>query len=115
MSASTRAGIDHRDGAPYYPMFIDGTWTDAAEHYTVVDPATEAVVARAAKGRLAHADAAVAAAQRAHEAGVWRSMAPLERAAVLDDAAARLEARTEELTELGSRENGATVRLSGPS
>jgi aldehyde dehydrogenase (NAD+) len=114
VSASTRAGIDHRDGAPYYPMFIDGAWTDAAEHYTIVDPATEAVVARAAKGRLAHADAAVAAAERAHESGVWRSMAPLERAAVLDDAAARLEARAEELTELGSRENGATVRLSGP-
>jgi aldehyde dehydrogenase (NAD+) len=95
-------------------MFIDGERVDADEFYEVVNPADEQIVATAARGRISHADAAVAAARAAHESGVWRNVAPLERAAVLDRAASALEARAEELTALGSQENGATLRLSGP-
>jgi acyl-CoA reductase-like NAD-dependent aldehyde dehydrogenase len=101
-------------GITHYCMFIDGEHVDSDEFYEVVNPANEEVVATAAKGRLRHADAAVAAAKRAHESGVWRGIAPLERAEILERAAAGLEARSEELTTLGTRENGATVRLSAP-
>ena len=48
-------------GVPHYEMFIDGKWVDADERYAIIDPATEELVATAAKGGIEHADAAVAA------------------------------------------------------
>lgn len=98
----------------HYQMFIDGAWVDAAETFTLVNPANEQAFATAAKGTVEHADLAVAAAKRCHDSGAWRTLSPEARATILEDAASRMEARTEELTELGTRENGITVRLSGP-
>lgn len=111
MSAATFAGP--ASGVTHELMFIGGEWVDSDERYEVTNPATEEVVATVARGRRQHADAAVAAAKRAHEEGTWRRTAPEERAALLSRVADRLEARTEELTALGSRENGATIRMSG--
>ncbi|MCG3753966.1 aldehyde dehydrogenase [Amycolatopsis sp. Poz14] len=93
-------------------MFIGGAWVDSEEKYEVVNPATEEVIATAAKADTSHVDAAVAAANEAYSAGAWRNTAPVDRAAVIDRAAALLESRAAELAELGSRECGFPLRLS---
>ncbi|WP_084525315.1 aldehyde dehydrogenase family protein [Nocardia vaccinii] len=93
-------------------MFIGGEWIDTDEHYTVIDPATEEIVATAAKGTTEHVDAAVAAALGAHRSGEWRNTPAVRRAEVLDRVVATLAERMDELTELGARENGAPFRLS---
>ncbi|MEU1994188.1 aldehyde dehydrogenase family protein [Nocardia gamkensis] len=98
---------------PHYTMLIDGKWHDTPEHYEIRSPATEELVATVAKGGIEHVDLAVAAAKAAHEAGDWRRTPPAERAAVVADVAARLASRADELAVLQTRENGATIRVTG--
>src|SRR5215211_2970981 len=95
---------------PHYEMYIDGRWAEAAETFEVRSPAHGALIAIVAQGDLASADAAVAAAQAAHESGVWRNRTPHERADLIDAIADNMAARLDELTALQVNENGATVR-----
>ncbi|MDA3644245.1 aldehyde dehydrogenase family protein [Saccharopolyspora indica] len=112
MTAQTDSPAVDRNGVPHYRMFIGGTWVDSGEQYDLINPATEELVATAAKGGTDHADAAVAAAKRTFDDGVWRNTPPVERAAVLDRVVAGLTSRIEELTEIGTREGGFPLRLS---
>lgn len=98
---------------PYYPLYIDGEWVDTSEKYEIRSPATEELVATVAKGDIHNVDRAVAAAKAAHEKGTWRRTPPEQRAALLLDVAARLGERVDELAALQTRENGATIRITG--
>lgn len=98
---------------PHYSMYIDGKWVDTEESYEIRSPATEELVATVAKGDTGDVDAAVAAAKAAFTEGVWRSTAAAERAALIDAVAGRLAARSDELAALQTRENGATIRITG--
>ncbi|RJS46728.1 aldehyde dehydrogenase family protein [Nocardioides cavernaquae] len=98
---------------PHYPLHINGEWVDTDENYEVRSPATGELVATVAKGGAAEIDAAVAAAKAAHKSGVWRNTPPAERAAIINTVAASLAGRLEELAALQSRENGATIRVTG--
>lgn len=111
-TAQPSTHVDSPITAPHYQMFINGEWVDTDEKYILTEPATEEVFATAAKGGVEHADAAVQAAKRTFESGVWRDIAPGKRADILDRAADALEARSEELTILGTREGGAPLNLS---
>ncbi len=91
-------------------MFIDGAHVDSDEHYDIRHPATEELVCTVAKGSVAHADQAVAAARRAFEAGSWTRMMPEDRSAVMKRVADRLGTELEEITELEIQCNGATIR-----
>jgi len=97
---------------PHYRMFIDGRWVDTAARYELVNPATEELVATAAKGDVEHAEAAVAAAHRTYTDGVWRTTALERRAVIFEAVADALEARADELTTIGAREGGAPYALS---
>jgi acyl-CoA reductase-like NAD-dependent aldehyde dehydrogenase len=97
----------------HYSMHIDGKWIDADEVYEIRSPATEELVATVAKGTVDHVDAAVAAAKGAFEEGTWRRTPPAERAALINNVAERLAARADELAALQTRENGATIRITG--
>lgn len=97
----------------HYSMYIDGKWIDTDEVYEVRSPATEELVATVAKGTTDHVDAAVAAAAGAFEEGTWRRTPPAERAALINRVAEQLAARSDELAALQSRENGATIRITG--
>lgn len=97
----------------HYSMYIDGKWIDADEVYEIRSPATEELVATVAKGTTDHVDAAVAAAAGAFEEGTWRRTPPAERAALINRVAEQLAARGDELAALQSRENGATIRITG--
>ncbi|WP_273735348.1 aldehyde dehydrogenase family protein [Mycolicibacterium septicum] len=99
--------------APHYSLYIDGQWVDTGENYEIRSPATEELVATVAKGGTSHVDSAVAAAQAAFDAGTWRRTPPAERAALINTVGERLAARGDELAILQSRENGATIRITG--
>jgi aldehyde dehydrogenase (NAD+) len=97
----------------HYSLYIDGKWIDTDDNYEIRSPATEELVATVAYGQVAHVDAAVAAAQGAFDEGTWRRTPPQERAALINSVAERLLARADELAALQSRENGATIRITG--
>ncbi|KQY57232.1 MULTISPECIES: aldehyde dehydrogenase family protein [unclassified Nocardioides] len=98
---------------PHYNLHINGEWVDTADKYEIRSPATGELVATVAKGGVAEVDAAVAAAKAAHAEGTWRNTPPAERAALINDTALRMGARLEELAALQTRENGATIRITG--
>lgn len=98
---------------PHYSLYIDGKWVDTGENYEIRSPATEELVATVAKGGVAQVDQAVAAAKAAHEEGTWRRTPPAQRAALLNEVAGRLGGRIDELAALQTRENGATIRITG--
>ncbi|HVK29912.1 MAG TPA: aldehyde dehydrogenase family protein, partial [Nocardioides sp.] len=98
---------------PHYSNYINGEWVDNGQPLEVRSPATGELVATVAKGGVAEIDAAVAAAKAAHAEGTWRRTAPADRAAVINAVAADLAGRLEELAALQSRENGATIRVTG--
>jgi len=64
-----------------YKLFIDGQFTDAQSGRTfeVIDPGTEKPIAQVAEAGEADALAAIEAARRAFESGVWSGLAPRER------------------------------------
>ena len=106
-TASTTTDTGH------YTLYIGGKWVDTDEHYEIRSPATEELVATVAKGGVADVDAAVAAAEAAFREGTWRRTPPAQRAAVINTVAEHLMRRIDELAALQSRENGATIRITG--
>ena len=98
-------------GTNHYSLYVDGKWIDTDEVYEIRNPANEELVATVAKGNTRVVDAAISAAKAAFDEGTWRRTPPAQRAALLNNVAARLAERTEELAALQSRENGATVRI----
>lgn len=97
----------------HYSLYIDGKWIDTDENYQIRSPATEELVATVSKGEVGHVDAAVSAAQGTFDEGTWRNTPPKERAELIKTVAERFAARTDELAALQSRENGATIRITG--
>ena len=97
-------------GVAHHKMLIDGQWVDSEQHYEIRNPATEEIVATVAKGTVVDADHAVESARRAFRAGVWSGKTPDERSRIMAEIAERLATDLEELIELETSANGATVR-----
>ncbi len=90
-------------------LYIDGQWCDAQEGtFDVLNPATEAVVARAPNAGVGELERAVAAARRALDEGPWRRTTPVDRARILERLIAALERRRERLREILIATAGAT-------
>ncbi|MDY6949478.1 MAG: aldehyde dehydrogenase family protein [Pseudomonadota bacterium] len=89
-------------------LFINGHWVAAKgeEEFDVIDPATEAVIAKAARGRSVDIDAAVSAARSAFERRVWRGKTGAERSAILWRYAELVEQNADELIHLEIIDNG---------
>lgn len=89
-------------------LLIDGEWRPSASGATfeVEDPATGAVIARAAQGGAADIDAAVSAARRSFDSRVWRGKTGAERSRILWDYASLIEDHLDELIELEILDNG---------
>lgn len=92
--------------------FLDGVFTDPArdEWLQVQEPACGRPWARIPRGSEEDVRRAAAGARRAFEEG-WGRTAPGERADLLDQAAAALEARSEEFARCESRDTGKPLRL----
>ena len=93
-----------------YQMYIGGQWMAAASGKTmdVLDPSTEAVIAKVPAAGAADVDKAVQAA-RAGFVGGWKDATAQERGRVLLRLAERLRARKAELAELETRNNGKPI------
>jgi aldehyde dehydrogenase (NAD+) len=90
--------IPVRKAMPRGQLLIGGRWRDASDGATMptIDPTTEAAITEVARGTPADADAAVAAASQAVEAGPWGKMHHEERAKILFRMADLLDARAED-------------------
>jgi aldehyde dehydrogenase (NAD+) len=83
-------------------LYIDGKWRDSASGHAfeLLNPASEEVFASAADGTRDDMRAAIAAARRSFDQGIWRSTPIEERAGVLRDLAKGLRRRSAALTEI---------------
>ncbi len=89
-------------------LFIDGEWRTAQSRATreIHCPADGRFVVRVAEAGVADAEAAVAAARAAFDAGEWRTWTSPERAALLHRLADRLEREADEVARLESLDTG---------
>ncbi len=89
-------------------LFIDGAWRPAVggTTFAVIDPATEAPFAEAARGTAEDVDLAVKAARRAFDDGPWPRMGGRERAAIVRAIGRLIAERKEDLAALEVRDNG---------
>lgn len=99
---------------PTKRLYIDGAWVDSqgAETLDVVNPATEAVIARVQVATRSDVNSAIRAARLAFDEGPWPVMTPAERAAVLCRMADGLDRRTDELVEMNVAEAGSVRAFS---
>ncbi|MBX9296955.1 aldehyde dehydrogenase [Chromobacterium piscinae] len=91
--------------------FINGEYRAAAEdkRFDCVNPANGAKLAEIAHCGEADVEAAVKAARRAFESGVWSELAPLKRAAVLKRFAALIREHADELSLLETLDAGKPI------
>jgi acyl-CoA reductase-like NAD-dependent aldehyde dehydrogenase len=91
--------------------WIDGQWCAPGAHrLLVINPATEGHEAWLSEADTAETDAAVQAAWRAHQRGVWSGLPSAERAAVLRRVAALTRTHLDELAALECRNSGLPIR-----
>lgn len=100
---------DRGTDASIYPeprLLIDGHWLHGSGRNTesVLDPATEEVVAELPHATAADLDLALAAAAAAFE--TWKSLAPDRRGRILRDAASLLRERREPIARVATIESG---------
>jgi aldehyde dehydrogenase (NAD+) len=90
-------------------LYIDGEWVRASsdDELEVINPATEAAIARVPQGSVADVDRAVGSARRAFEEGPWPRMSPRERSEALLRFTHAVADRRAELVELIIAEAGA--------
>jgi acyl-CoA reductase-like NAD-dependent aldehyde dehydrogenase len=94
-------------------LLIDGRWVESlsGETFSFADPATEAVIGRAASAQAADVDAAVAAARAAFEHRSWGGISPHSRTKMMLNIARVFDAHVEELAELESLNNGTPLTV----
>ena len=92
-------------------MFIDGQEVQSASGETmdVINPSTGRAFARITRGNAEDVNAAVAAAKRAFESGVWSEMRIHDRAKIMNRLADGIERRMDELYRLETDNNGRPV------
>jgi phenylacetaldehyde dehydrogenase len=93
-----------------YRLFINGEFVEPANgSYSVVNPATEQVVAEAPQASVGQVRDAVAAARAAFPA--WARRSPSERGELLNRLADAFERRIPDLVPVVQAETGATMRV----
>ncbi|MBE4694110.1 5-carboxymethyl-2-hydroxymuconate semialdehyde dehydrogenase [Brevibacterium casei] len=91
--------------------YIGGEFVDSldGDEFDVINPVTNEPYIKAASGKKADIDRAVAAAKKAFEEGPWPTMLPRERARVLNRIADIVESREHELAEMESYDSGLPI------
>jgi succinate-semialdehyde dehydrogenase/glutarate-semialdehyde dehydrogenase len=85
-------------------LYINGEWRKTANDLPVLNPATEAEIGRLPHAEKSDLDDALEAAERGFR--IWRRVAPVERANVLNKAAALMRERQEEIATAITAEHG---------
>ncbi|WP_434666093.1 aldehyde dehydrogenase [Paraburkholderia sp. A3BS-1L] len=99
-----------------HQFFIGGKWVEpsTSETFSVIDCATEEVVATVAKAASADMQRAIEAAREAFDNGPWPRMTPVERAGYLERFAERLEALNDDFARVWSIETGIVYKVAQP-
>lgn len=93
-------------------VYVDGVWSrGSGSDFTSIEPGTGQPLTTWSLASVEQADAAVSAARRTFDAGVWRRRAPAERAQVLRRIAELLERDNEALAQLVVAEVGSPISL----
>ena len=96
-----------------YKLFIDGKFVDAQNGSTFesIDPGTGLPIATVAKAGVADAEAAIAAARRAFDSGVWSGLTPAARMAKIQDFADQIAQQGLRLAAIESMDSGQVINL----
>jgi betaine-aldehyde dehydrogenase len=94
-----------------HTLYLDGEFTaaHAAEMIDVIDPSTQAVIARVPNADGEDVNRAVQAARRAFDEGPWKQATAQDRGRVLFNLAQAVRGRAAELAELETRNNGKPI------
>jgi betaine-aldehyde dehydrogenase len=94
------------------PMYVDGQWRLAAGGGTrdLLNPANGRTIATIAEAGAVDADAAIAAARKAFDAGPWGSTSAADRAALLFRVADAIDAHRDEFMRIDTLNNGKPLR-----
>jgi acyl-CoA reductase-like NAD-dependent aldehyde dehydrogenase len=90
---------------------IDGAWSDEGDAFESHATTDGGLLCRAPVADPATVDRAVSAARRAFDESDWKDRRAADRAAVLLELGARLDAQAEEIAQLVAREMGKPIRL----
>ena len=98
-----------------YKLFIDGKFVDAISGKTFesIDPGTETPIAVIAQAGKADAEAAIAAARKAFNSGVWSGLTPAARMAKIHDFADEVSKQGLRLAATESMDAGMIISLAG--
>ncbi len=88
---------------------IDGEWVESATQFSRISPSHGVEVSRSAEGGADEAEAAIRAARRAFDAGIWSEISGKERAAVLLKVADLIEANVDRIAVLETLESGKPI------
>ncbi|MGO3136419.1 MAG: 5-carboxymethyl-2-hydroxymuconate semialdehyde dehydrogenase [Agrococcus casei] len=93
------------------PHYINGERVGSidGDTFDVLDPVTNEPYTKAASGKPADIDAAVAAAKNAFENGPWPKMLPRERSRILHKIADIVESRGDQLAQMESFDSGLPI------
>lgn len=94
-------------------LWINGRWQPAlsAETLPVISPIDGQGLCTLAAGQALDVDAAVHAARRSFDLGVWSRVAPAQRKRILHRIADTIESHHAELAVLGVRDNGTEISM----
>ena len=97
----------------HYKLFIDGEFVDAVsgEVFETIDPGTGAPFATVAKAGKADAEAAIAAARRSFDSGIWSNLSPAARADKIYDFADQVGQQTLRMAITESQDAGHVIKL----
>ncbi len=98
----------------HYKLFIDGEFVDAKDGrmYETIDPGNEQVIATVAQAGLADAEAAIMAARRSFDSGVWSGLTPAARAQKVYDFADQINTMAMRLAVTESMDAGQVINFS---
>ncbi|MCS4592360.1 5-carboxymethyl-2-hydroxymuconate semialdehyde dehydrogenase [Brevibacterium sediminis] len=108
MTQSTTPPADMPEKIRHY---IGGEFVDSidGDEFDVLNPVTNEPYIKAASGKKADIEAAVAAAKTAFDEGPWPRMLPRERARILNKIADIVESRKDELAAMESFDSGLPI------
>lgn len=96
-----------------YKLFISGQFVDATggKTFETIDPGTGAPIATVARAGAADAEAAIAAARRAFDSGIWSGLTPAARMAKVQDFADQVARQGLRLAVTESMDSGQIIGL----
>jgi acyl-CoA reductase-like NAD-dependent aldehyde dehydrogenase len=97
----------------HYKLFIDGEFVEAAsgEVFETLDPGTGVPFATVARAGRKDVEAAIQAARRSFDSGVWSRLSPAARAERIYDFADQLNAQALRIAVTESQDAGHTIKL----